>query len=89
MRRYRVLHCETCTTELTVDNYAAPIGDRMPTKCQECETTECAFCGLPGNDHESDDGDKVCIHCASGHQRMKWFATVGTPVHGPCNCEVA
>ena len=81
-----VVFCSTCGEELDARN----IAEMDATKCETCYAEQCAFCGLPGNEYESVDGDKVCVHCANGHQRVKWFASdkSGTPVHGPCNCEV-
>lgn len=77
--------CATCSEELDAHNVA-----EMDLKsCQECYDARCAFCGLPGNDQQSPDGDKICVHCAAGHQRVKCFADGGLAVQGPCNCEAA
>lgn len=58
--------------------------------CGACDGVECDHCGLTDDDSlQLYKGDHVCFHCANGHQRVVWRDCVGTPVHGPCNCEVA
>lgn len=58
--------------------------------CGSCDGVECHWCGLTDDDDiQLHKGDLVCFHCANGHQRVLWRDGGGTPVHGPCNCEVA
>lgn len=59
--------------------------------CGACDGVECAYCGLTDDDSlQLHQGDRVCLHCAQGHQRVLFGRGVvgGVSVLGPCNCEV-
>jgi hypothetical protein len=61
--------------------------------CLMCDPERCTWCGLVDEctvpTSGPAEGDRVCVHCASGHQRVLHFREGAAAVHGPCACEVA
>lgn len=83
--------CRGCSDVLTAET----VYEMDMTICEHCHKSECASCGEIEIDLDFNaTGDRACLHCRSGHQRVKWFVDVygrkaSSPVQGPCNCEVA
>lgn len=61
--------------------------------CLSCDEERCTWCGIVGECSVPTigpaEGDRVCLHCASGHQRVLHFRDGAAAVQGPCNCEAA